>query len=296
MAGLGVPLVLTLGCDRPNSAAPTFRKQPELRAMLLSSVQMSPTRGASTRTTVATIEGFEFQSGTTVTVDGTRVDATVLDASRISLVMPAHAPGKVDVAVIRAPGQTPVSVPYGYTYVGPPIISQMIPNIGSTLGGTPVWIAGTDVYSARVTVDGVVISFEWDWPTDEISGTMPAHTAGPVEVILTDEYGQTASTTFTYASPDTFEINGEWQGWAYDSVARESRRFQFTIRDNRVVSVSCHDEASVTLVPTPVVANGEFSFAGSDGVSVSGRILSPISAAGSVNLGACRSRPWSAEK
>jgi hypothetical protein len=61
LAGLGVPLVLTLGCDRPNSAAPTFRKQPELRAMLLASVQMSPTRGASTRTTVETIGPWEAE-------------------------------------------------------------------------------------------------------------------------------------------------------------------------------------------------------------------------------------------
>jgi hypothetical protein len=262
--------------------------------MLLSSVQMSPTRGASTRTTVATIGGFEFQSGTIVTVDGTRVDATVLNAGTISLVMPAHAAGKVDVAVIRAPGQTPVSVPGGYTYEGPPVISKMIPDIGSTHGGTTVWIIGTGVYSARVAVDGVVSSFEWAWPSDEIFGSMPAHAAGPVEVILTDEYGQTASTTFTYASPDTFDINGEWQGWAEEP--RESRRLRLTIRDNRVVSVSCHDEPSVTLDPSPVVVNGEFSFIGSDGVSISGRIHSPMTASGSVNLGTCRSRPWAAEK
>ena len=68
-------------------------------------------------------------------------------------------------------------------------------------------------------------------------------------------------------------------------------RLVLTIRDNIVVSVSCGGASSLTLDPPPVVANGEFSFAGSGGVSITGKILSPNSASGSINMAfLCRPR------
>jgi hypothetical protein len=44
------------------------------------------------------------------------------------------------------------------------------------------------------------------------------------------------------------------------------------------------------------VANGEFSFAGSGGVSITGKILSPIWAIGSIDTPSCGSRHWWASK
>jgi hypothetical protein len=52
---------------------------------------------------------------------------------------------------------------------------------------------------------------------------------------------------------------------------------------------------SLTLDPPPVVANGEFSYAGSGG-SITGNILSPTYATGSLNLASCGSRQWTAQK
>jgi hypothetical protein len=43
-----------------------------------------------------------------------------------------------------------------------------------------------------------------------------------------------------------------------------------------------------------VVANGEFSFARSGGVSITGRILSATYASGSLNMPSCGSRQWTA--
>ena len=116
---------------------------------------------------------------------------------------------------------------------------------------------------------------------------MPAHAAGPVEVIVTDEYGQAASAVFTYASPDTFDVNGDWQGPAEGTGPSWPALVELTIRDNVAVSASCTvcrfgncafgNAPNLTLDPPPVVANGEFSFAGSGGVSITGKILSPNS-------------------
>ena len=68
-----------------------------------------------------------------------------------------------------------------------------------------------------------------------------------------------------------------------------------TIRDNTVVSASC-GASILTLDPPPVVANGEFSFAGSGGVSISGNILGPNDASGTINMGSCVGRLWFSRK
>jgi hypothetical protein len=126
-----------------------------------------------------------------------------------------------------------------------------------------------------------------------------------VEVIVTDRYGQAGSSVFTYASPATFDFNGDWQGWA-QGPSPAGALLALTIRDNIVVSVSCSvcrngvtcdSVPSPALDPPPVVANGEFSFAGSGGVSITGKILSPNFASGSIDMASCVSKgQWRAEK
>ena len=187
----------------------------------------------------------------------------------------------------------------------PPVISKLFPNIGSTSGGTLMIINGTGVGSAvTVTVGGIVSTFEPEWgPDDPINLLTPAHAAGTVEVIVTDRYGQTGSGMFAYASPATFDSNGDWEGWAY-GPSQWPALLSLTIRDNIVVSfscsvcnlVTCEPVPSVTLDPPPVVANGEFSFAGSGG-GINGKILSPNYASGSINMASCvSSGQWTAGK
>ena len=244
-------------------------------------------------------------------MDGSRVDATVLNATTISLAMPAHAAGKVEVTVSRvSPIAHSLSVPGGYQFIPPPVISELVPNIGSTSGGTPVSIKGTGVgWAATVTVGGIASPFVVDgWTYDDpihLEST-PAHTAGTVEVILTDRWGQAARGEFTYASPATFDFNGDWQGLVEHTSSRFTGLLTLTIRDNTVASVSCSvcrdaicaagSAPSLTLDPPPVVANGEFSFAGSGGVSITGRILSATYASGSLNMPSCGSRQWTAHR
>ena len=306
MATLGVSVVITPGCGPfPPGPSPVPGTRPSPTRFSVQSI--SPPEGSIVGATVAKITGTGFQAGDTVTVDGIRVDATVLDATTISLTMPAHAAGKVNVTVINPLSPAQASVPGGFLYVGPPVIDAVVPNTGSTAGGMEVYITGTGVWNAAtVTVDGISTPFEWAWPGDGLYlFSMPAHAAGTVEVVVTDPWGQAGRGEFTYASPATFDLNGDWEGLAeapFEWVAR----VLFTIRNNRAVSVMCfvcRDEIcaigsapSLTLDPPPVVANGEFSFAGSGGVSITGRILSPGHASGSLNMPSCGSRQWSAQR
>ena len=304
LMALGVSVVLTLGCDNGPKGGPSPLPTFSVRSI-------SPNEGSTATATVAVIAGTGFQSGDTVTVDGSRVDATVLDATTISLTMPAHAAGTVNLTVTSPRSQAQASVSGGFTYVAPPVISEVVPNTGSTAGGTPVYITGTGVGTmgavVSVTVDGISVSIDDNgWPTyDAIYLSMPAHAAGTVEVILTDRWGQAARGEFTYASPATFDFNGHWQAWA-QGPSPAGAVLALTIRDNIVVSVSCSvcrngvtcdPVPSPTLDPQPVVANGEFSFAGSGGVSITGKILSPNYASGSIDMAACVSRgQWTAYK
>ena len=304
MASLAVSVAITPGCGKP----PTEPSPPPPAPFLARSI--SPSEGPTTLATTARIEGTGFQSGDTVVVDGSRVDATVLSATTISLAMPAHAAGKVEVTVSRvSPVAHSLSVPGGYRYVPPPIISELVPNTGSTAGGTPVIINGTGTGSAvTVTVDGIVSTFESIWgPDDGISLQMPAHAAGTVEVILTDRYGRTGSGVFTYASPATFDFNGDWQVLGEHTSSQFIGLLTLTIRDNTVASVSCSvcgsgdcssgSAARLTLDPPPLVANGEFSFADGGGVSITGKILSPNYASGSIDMASCVGRgQWTAGK
>jgi hypothetical protein len=305
MASLGVSVVVTLGCGKSSPA-------PSPSPTRFSVQSIFPTEGSPLGATVARIEGTGFPSGATVTVDGTRVDATVHSANIITLTMPAHASGKVDVTVINSLSQEQANVPGGYLYLGP-VIRELLPNIGSTGGGTPMTISVAGMWPVvTVRVDGIVTDFDPAFTADAIYLLTPAHAAGTVEVILTDRYGLTASGVFTYASPATFDFNGDWQGWAHDpapppGAVNESARLVLTIRDNTAVSVSCSvcragencsigSAPSLTLDPPPVVANGEFSFAGSGGVTITGRILSPNAASGSITMPSCGSRQWYAYK
>ena len=290
VASLGVSVVITPGCGwLPGGPSPSGS---------FSVLSIFPTQGSTAGATTAWISGTGFRSHATVTVDGSRVEATVVDETTISLAMPAHAEGKVDVAVSQSP-EAQTGVPGGYTYafVVPPVISELLPNIGSTGGGTPVTIRGAGFQNRlTVTVGGRKHQNNYSGDGTIAKVFTEAHAAGMVDVIVTNPDGGQASTKFTYASPATFDFNGIWQGFAEDFDGAVGVPFVLTIRDNIVVSVSCGD-SSLTLEPPPVVANGQFRSVYSNGGLIEGRIASSNYASGSVNLGSCAPTPyWRAEK
>ena len=290
VASLGVSVVITPGCGwLPGGPSPSGS---------FSVLSIFPTQGSTAGATTAWISGTGFRSHATVTVDGSRVEATVVDETTIALAMPAHAEGKVDVAVSQSP-QAQTGVPGGYTYafVVPPVISELLPNIGSTGGRTPMTIRGAGFQNGlTVTVGGRKHQNNYSGDSTIAKIFTEAHAAGTVDVIVTNPDGGQASTKFTYASPGTFDFNGIWQGFAEDFDGAVGAPFVLTIRDNIVVSVSC-GASSLTLDPPPVVANGQFRSVFSNGGLIEGSIVSANFASGYVNLGSCASTPyWSAEK
>ena len=79
-------------------------------------------------------------------------------------------------------------------------------------------------------------------------------------------------------------------GGAHQDDAGCGLRF-VTIRNNLLVSLSCS-----TFAPAPSVRNGEFSFLGDDGLAISGTLVSPVNAVGTIDVTGCREAQWWSDK
>ena len=126
----------------------------------------------------------------------------------------------------------------------------------------------------------------------------PAHAAGTVDVIVTNPGGLEARLVggFAYEPPETFNFNGDWVAHVGPDYEMDMR---FTIRNNVLVSLSCNRSPPLTLASVLSVGNGEFSFQSDDGLTISGRLVSPVNAAGAINLPdvpECRAATWWADR
>ena len=70
---------------------------------------------------------------------------------------------------------------------------------------------------------------------------------------------------------------------------------QFTVRGNVVSGFTC-GYVDTVFAPPRSVTNGEFSFVGSNGVTISAKIVSAGGAVGTIDTPACPGTRWSATK
>jgi hypothetical protein len=141
-----------------------------------------------------------------VTIGGAAATSVVwVDATNITAVTPAGTAGAQDVVIINNDGQTATAVG-AYSYVAPPTFTSITPNSGTTAGGKPVTIVGTnfvDGGSFGVTIDGTpATSVVWV-DSSHITALTPVGTAGAKDVVITNNDGQTATGTgaYTYMAP-----------------------------------------------------------------------------------------------
>ena len=178
-----------------------------------------------------------------------------------------------------------------------PFVSSITPATGTTAGGTVVRISGTGFKDgAVVSIGGGAPSFAFvESGSTRIQAVLPAHSAGPVDVVVTNPTNGLSSTLvagYTYASPDSFDLNGVWTGGAGGEA---DIPLQVTIQNNELVSFSCGTSGTIAPATRPAVSNGEFAYAQADGISISGRILSALQVTGSINLAPCVNTTWGAD-
>jgi hypothetical protein len=189
--------------------ATTIRSYVESRASCLATApgpvvtSASPSAGPTAGGTGLTITGTGFATGATVKIGGTAATSvTVVDATTITAVTPAHALGTVDVAVLN-PGNQWYSLSGGYRYGSPPVPASVLPNGGSTAGGSQVTITGTGFQSgATVTIGGIAATNVVVGGPASLTATTGARAAGLADVVVTnpDTLAGMLASSYTYTA------------------------------------------------------------------------------------------------
>lgn len=165
---------------------------------------LSSTTGTTVGGQTVTITGTGFPGATAVHFGGTASTAvTVIDATHVAATAPpAGANGTVDVTVTTGAGSSATSSADQYTYVGPPTVTGVSPNVGPLSGGRTVTITGTKFGAgATVRVGGTSATSVIVHSATKLSARVPAHAAGTVDVRVTTTHGTSAAATadhFTY--------------------------------------------------------------------------------------------------
>lgn len=155
-----------------------------------------------------TITGTNFVAGATVlfsngTTSASAINCSVASATTINCTTPAFPLGPVNIIVTNVDGQA--ATLSGQLTIEP--ANPQITNISvisgnkSTNGGSKISITGSDFAAgASVTVGGVPADLVSVQNSTTITCTVPAHSAGAADVVVTNPGGKTATDTgsFTY--------------------------------------------------------------------------------------------------
>ncbi len=161
-----------------------------------------PTSGSANGGTAITITGTSFRAPATVALSDlargpAATSVVVVNSTTITAVTPAHAAGLTDV-VVANPDQQTGALPNGYTYVPAPVASSIVPNSGTTAGGTPVTITGVNFLApATVTLGGAAATGVSVVSPTTITAATPAHAPGIVDVVVVSN-GLTSTLTGGY--------------------------------------------------------------------------------------------------
>ena len=166
---------------------------------------LSPATGSTAGGTSVTLTGANYASGASVTFGAAAAtNVSVVSATQITCLAPAHAAGVVDVTVTV--NGISNSLLGGFTYDAPPVISSLSPSSGPAAGATSVTLTGTTfVAGATVSFGGTAAANITVVSATSITCTTPAHAAGQADVVVTNPDGVSGTKTnaFTYNLPPT---------------------------------------------------------------------------------------------
>ncbi|MFI1265682.1 IPT/TIG domain-containing protein, partial [Streptomyces kronopolitis] len=162
--------------------------------------------------------------GIAVTQNGWRVYVSLNDSDLVS-VIDTRVRSVVDSVAV---GDAPVGVAIQYAVTLPPTISVITPSSGTTAGGTPFTVTGTNLHDAVVTFNGApATSVTVNTAGTSLAGITPPATAGNATVMVTTAGGSAAA-------PGGFSYSGPPPLFAYVSSVLENWVSVIDTRDNTV--------------------------------------------------------------
>lgn len=161
-----------------------------------------PEAGPEEGGTAVEIVGVDFRPGARVFFDDRPADVQSVVADRIMATTPAHPAALVDVTVFNPDNQFDTG-PALYTYLEPPRLTRVDPNVGLTTGGEEVRLLGRGFFEGMVVVfDGTPCAAVEVLGPGQARCFTPAHPEGLVDVTI-DVLGQrdTLADGFLYVPP-----------------------------------------------------------------------------------------------
>jgi hypothetical protein len=191
------PGATAAGCDWGTVASRMSFPAPTITTVTPSVVPANEAVGS------ITIDGSDFSADSQVLFDGVAGGTvTVVSSNRITVVPPQnHGPGDVAVTVTTGYGTSGAAT---LRYVARPVVTSVSPTEGATDGGASVVITGSNFTGATaVRFGGVNASFVVNGAGTQITTTAPAHAAGQVDVVVSNQgidSATSANTKFTYVA------------------------------------------------------------------------------------------------
>lgn len=164
---------------------------------------LDPPYGPVGGNTRVLITGTGFLATTAVTFDGTGAAFQINSDNSITTWSPAHAAGTIIVQVLGTNGASAPTLASQFTYTGTavPFISYISPTYGPVAGSTSVTITGGNFLNATSVAFGITPAAFNIISDNTIIATSPAHSAGTVDIRVSNVYGMSADTVadnFTY--------------------------------------------------------------------------------------------------
>lgn len=224
--------------------------------------------GTSLGGTSVTITGTNFAAGATAKFGGTLATGVVVNsATSITAVTPPHTAGLVDVVVTNLDTQLgTLAASFTYVAAPSPTVTSASPNTGTTGGGTPVTITGSNFASgATVTFGGTAAASVVFNSATEIIATTPAKAAGAVAIIVANKDTQTGTLAngFTYVAtpaPTVTSLSPKEGSFAGSSVTITGTGFlagaTVTFGGTAATGVSVSSPTSITATAPPKTTAG----------------------------------------
>lgn len=178
---------------------------------------VSPTEGSPQTSNTLTLSSGNPVFANTVTgaeivghfpFNGSHFNATsvtVLNDYTVSATFPAGCVGGITYSVFVYTNDpfNPSVNPGDFTCVAPPNVTGVSPSSGTTLGGTTIYISGSNLNGATAVTVGGTAALNVSVPnSNTIVATTPAGTAGAASVVVTTVGGSNAANSFfTYVLP-----------------------------------------------------------------------------------------------
>jgi hypothetical protein len=106
------------------------------------------------------------------------------------------------------------------------MVLSVTPSIGSSGGGASILIIGAGLmHGVRVAFGATNAAAFFGANPDRISVNAPSHEPGSVDIVGTNVDGQNAVAigAYTFAAPESFDVNGNWREVSFDGVAVSGR-------------------------------------------------------------------------